>query len=221
MRTVGVEEELLLVDPTSGEPLSVAGARADRAERAQTPGALRGGPSRGRGAGGTLEGELHQQQLEIDTRPHTDLGELSRGAGRVATSGRRRRSRRRRPGRGAGDLAAAGDASHDTQGPVPADGRAVRSDPGRAADLRVPRPRLGGVGGGGRRRAGQDPRVASGPHRPQRELAVLAGPGHPVRELSVTGVGTLAVSRPDRGAGLGAALPGDGVRPARDGRPAG
>ena len=77
MRTVGVEEELLLVDPTSGEPLSVAGAVLTRAERAPAGSPATVDHAEDEQPGGTLEGELHQQQLEIDTRPHTDLGELS------------------------------------------------------------------------------------------------------------------------------------------------
>jgi carboxylate-amine ligase len=76
MRTVGVEEELLLVDPLSGEPLSVAGAVLSQAERARAGSPAAVDHAEDEGPGGTLEGELQQQQLEIDTRPHTDLGEL-------------------------------------------------------------------------------------------------------------------------------------------------
>ena len=76
MRTVGVEEELLLVDPTSGEPLSVAGAVLTQAERAFRVSPAAVDHSDGEGPGGTLERELQQEQLEIDTRPRTDLGEL-------------------------------------------------------------------------------------------------------------------------------------------------
>lgn len=74
MRTVGVEEELLLVDPVSGEPLSAADAvlRHERGREAAT-----GNRPEAETVGGTLGGELHQQQLETDTPPHTDLGELA------------------------------------------------------------------------------------------------------------------------------------------------
>jgi len=75
MRTVGVEEELLLVDPVSGEPLSAAAAVL-RHDQHRPDGAVRDDPEV-EPVGGTLEGELHQQQLETDTRPHTDLGELA------------------------------------------------------------------------------------------------------------------------------------------------
>jgi carboxylate-amine ligase len=75
MRSVGVEEELLLVDPVSGEPLSVADAVLRSQER--RPEGPAADDLEDEEAGGTLDGELHQQQLETDTRPHTDLGELA------------------------------------------------------------------------------------------------------------------------------------------------
>jgi carboxylate-amine ligase len=57
MRTVGVEEELLLVDPETGTPVAVAGSVLA-------------------GADG-LEAELQQQQIEIGTAPCTSLAELA------------------------------------------------------------------------------------------------------------------------------------------------
>jgi carboxylate-amine ligase len=53
MRTLGVEEELLLVDPASGEPVSVATAVLQH--------------------GDGLDGELTQQQVETGTSPREDL----------------------------------------------------------------------------------------------------------------------------------------------------
>jgi carboxylate-amine ligase len=74
MRTVGVEEELLLVDATSGAPRAVSGA-ALRFEAART----RTEPAPDdRSPGGTLGPELQQQQIEIDTTPCTDLADLAR-----------------------------------------------------------------------------------------------------------------------------------------------
>ncbi len=71
MRTLGVEEELLLVDAETGRPRSVASEvlriAAERAEA--TPGGA--GPASEEG--GSLGHELHQQQVETDTPPETDL----------------------------------------------------------------------------------------------------------------------------------------------------
>jgi glutamate---cysteine ligase / carboxylate-amine ligase len=79
MRSVGVEEELLLVDGRTGEPRAVAGAVLRRAAAAPEVGSdLPGGGDRpADGPGGTLEGELHQQQVETDTPPQTDLSQLA------------------------------------------------------------------------------------------------------------------------------------------------
>ncbi|GAB3616275.1 glutamate--cysteine ligase [Okibacterium endophyticum] len=69
MRTVGVEEELLLVSAESGRPRSVArrilrdAVTADDKTSPQRP-------------GGSLEHELQQQQLETDTPPHTLMSAL-------------------------------------------------------------------------------------------------------------------------------------------------
>lgn len=57
MRTVGVEEELLLVDPETGAPVAVAGS------------VLAGSDG--------LEHELQQQQIEIGTAPCASLTELA------------------------------------------------------------------------------------------------------------------------------------------------
>ncbi|QDP95461.1 YbdK family carboxylate-amine ligase [Microlunatus elymi] len=73
-RTVGVEEELLLVDADSGVPRAVAGnllrrAEADRPRRDEPPRA----PD-----DGEIEAELQQQQIEVETSPCADLSELRR-----------------------------------------------------------------------------------------------------------------------------------------------
>ncbi|MEU0098757.1 glutamate--cysteine ligase [Streptomyces sp. NPDC006267] len=62
-RTVGVEEELLLVDAASGEARALSSAVLAIAEK---------------DAGGVsaFEPELHRQQLEFSTHPCTDMGEL-------------------------------------------------------------------------------------------------------------------------------------------------
>ncbi|MGO9781451.1 MAG: glutamate--cysteine ligase [Streptosporangiaceae bacterium] len=82
MRSVGVEEELLIVEPGTGRPRALASAVI----RAAGPGAQEGsGELRAdeRAAGEPdavqpLEFELQKQQLEIDTRPCYSLDELGR-----------------------------------------------------------------------------------------------------------------------------------------------
>jgi glutamate---cysteine ligase / carboxylate-amine ligase len=64
MRTVGVEEEFLLVDPESGRPIAAGGA------------VLAGTPGEDDDGSG-LTGELHREQVETGTRPCTGLDELA------------------------------------------------------------------------------------------------------------------------------------------------
>ena len=72
-RTVGVEEELLLVDLGTGRPLSVSGAVLAKATQSlgQDPAARVGIVPRG-----AVESEFQQQQLEIHTSPVVDLADL-------------------------------------------------------------------------------------------------------------------------------------------------
>ncbi len=71
MRKVGVEEELLLVDPATGELANAAGAvlHEHRTERGDTP-----PPSASR----DLEGELLRHMVETHTEPTDDLAEIAR-----------------------------------------------------------------------------------------------------------------------------------------------
>jgi len=62
-RSMGVEEEFLLVEPDTSRPKAVAGTVLQAA---------------GPGAGTDLEGELQQQQLETNSRPCQSLEELYR-----------------------------------------------------------------------------------------------------------------------------------------------
>jgi carboxylate-amine ligase len=73
MRTVGVEEELLLVDSESGRPRSVAAQVLRHASERTEPDEPDDLP------GGSLEHELQQQQVETDTVPHTDMDALGEG----------------------------------------------------------------------------------------------------------------------------------------------
>jgi glutamate---cysteine ligase / carboxylate-amine ligase len=78
MRTVGVEEELLLVCPDSGEPRSVAGAVLAAQDDA--------------GDGPGLAPELQREQLETTTRPKQLMSELAEEVRRwrgVASEGAR------------------------------------------------------------------------------------------------------------------------------------
>ncbi|MFH5821517.1 glutamate--cysteine ligase [Georgenia sp. AZ-5] len=70
MRTVGVEEELLLVERGTGQAMAVAEAALAQA-RAWGTATLPGG-----GPGGVLTHEMAEQQLETNTRPHTSMLEL-------------------------------------------------------------------------------------------------------------------------------------------------
>ncbi len=70
-RTIGVEEEMLLVDVHSGRPRSVSGRLLVRAARTRPPGA-------DDGVHGAVEGELQQQQIETHTAPVSDLLTLAR-----------------------------------------------------------------------------------------------------------------------------------------------
>lgn len=63
MRTVGVEEELLLVAPETGEPRALAAAVLARAAQDDT-------------SDGVFEEELHTQMLEFATHPQSQMAEL-------------------------------------------------------------------------------------------------------------------------------------------------
>jgi carboxylate-amine ligase len=64
VRSVGVEEELLLVDPGTGRPLAVA----EKALRIAGPDDIRQKDADG-DIGESVEFELQQQQLETSTKP--------------------------------------------------------------------------------------------------------------------------------------------------------
>ncbi len=65
MRSVGVEEELLLVDSRTGEPQALSAAVLASVSR-------QGGKE-----AEVFEAELHRQQLEFGTRPQTGMGDLA------------------------------------------------------------------------------------------------------------------------------------------------
>jgi carboxylate-amine ligase len=76
LRTMGVEEEFLLVDPETGRPLAVAAAvlAAQQADADADPAGRSASGSRS----GTVEAELQSQQIETSTVPCTGLDELMR-----------------------------------------------------------------------------------------------------------------------------------------------
>ena len=84
-RTLGVEEEMLLVDLRNGRPRSVSGQLLVRAASQSTPVA-------GVGVHGAVEGEFQQQQIETHTAPVADLDglrcEISRWRGEAAAAAR-------------------------------------------------------------------------------------------------------------------------------------
>jgi carboxylate-amine ligase len=61
-RSVGVEEEFLLVEPETGQPRAVAGTVLAAAQQAA-------GADRRDGDGAALEFELKQQQLKTNSEP--------------------------------------------------------------------------------------------------------------------------------------------------------
>ena len=87
LRSVGVEEEFLLVDPATGRPRAVAGTALQavrQADRGQGygPGAGTGGHD----AAEALELELQLQQLETNTQPCRALDDLGREVRRCRAS---------------------------------------------------------------------------------------------------------------------------------------
>ena len=101
MRTVGVEEEMLLVDVRSGRPRSVSGQMLVHAPRRRPE-------SAGVGVHGAVEGEFQQQQIETHTAPVADLDRTARRGPEVALRGRCGGARGRLERRRARHLAAAG-----------------------------------------------------------------------------------------------------------------
>ncbi|MGV9456114.1 glutamate--cysteine ligase 2 [Streptomyces sp. NPDC003635] len=78
MRTVGVEEELLLVDPETGEPRAVSAEIIARAARDSADGK------------DVFEKELHDQMLEYASQPHSHMDDLHRDIVRCRKEAARR-----------------------------------------------------------------------------------------------------------------------------------
>ncbi len=186
LRKIGVEEELMLVDPTTGQLTAVSQSAVLANETDEE-----------------VEQELFLQQIETSTPPCEKADDLVDGL----------RAGRRAVGEAA---AAAGARAVAMATPVLAEDdedftpksryRRIQDEYGEMArqalvcamhmhvdvDLRR-------GGGPGRRR---DPAVAAAARRDGRELALLAGPRHRPRQLALAGVEPLADgrSRPSRSA---------------------
>ena len=122
-RTVGVEEEYLLVDPDTGRPRAVAHV-ALAAEH-----------------GAELTGELQREQLESATRPCTTLAEVDRELRRARAAAARAAAAAGAAVGGARHVPAGRRADAVVERALPGDGAAVRADRVRGADLRLPRAR--------------------------------------------------------------------------------
>ncbi|WP_448060745.1 carboxylate-amine ligase [Cellulomonas hominis] len=114
MRTIGVEEEFLLVGAEDGAPRAVASAVLRHAS-AQTP-----ADGAGHEPGGDLEKEFTKEQVETSTRPCADLAalldEIRAGRARADASARHAGAR----------IAALATPPHDVEPTVIADRRARR-----------------------------------------------------------------------------------------------
>ena len=79
VRSFGVEEELLLVAPETGQPRAVAGTVLQTLQHEVTaPGGGPDGRDGSHEAADALESELQQQQMETNTRPCRSVDELDR-----------------------------------------------------------------------------------------------------------------------------------------------
>jgi carboxylate-amine ligase len=76
MRTVGIEEELLLVDATTGAPLTLAPLVIDRAPARLRRPVQVGSTRHSDEPSGQVRSEMQQQQIEINTAPREALGDL-------------------------------------------------------------------------------------------------------------------------------------------------
>ena len=192
VRTIGVEEELLLIDPETRE----IGSRS--------PQVLKEFREHGAGrepavAADDLDRELFRHQVEIRTRPETDLAEI-----RAEILAARRH---------AAEAAAAAGLATVASGIVPCGGMPLQvTDDDRYRQMVETFGRIatyGGtcgmhvhVGGGLRRRGGGRPRpdraLAPGPGRDRRQLALPRRGGHRVRLVAHRELEPVAQRRGDR-----------------------
>ena len=215
VRTLGIEEELLLLDPATRQ---VSSRSHEVIKRFREHGAGRDDVARATVATDELDQELFLHQIETRTDPSDDRQDA---LAQVVAA-------RRTAGEAARDAGLAVVAC----GVVPMDGFepvVTRSDryqdmverfgqvgPDRRhlRDARARRHRLRRGGRAGHRPAGA---VAAGDPRDQRELAVLRGPRQRLRLVALAGLGPLAERRADPAVRVGRGLP-RGLRAARRAR---
>ena len=198
VRTLGIEEELLLVDPTTRQ---VSSRSHEVIKRFREHGAGRDHAVRATVATDELDQELFLHQVETRTDPTDDLAGRAGAGGRGPAYGGRGGAGRRP---GAGRLRGGADgrlrAGGDPQRPLPGHGRDVRRDRPHRRHLRHARARRHRLRRGGR--AGDRPAgaLAAGHPRDQRELAVLRGTRHRLRARGARRCGAAgrAPGRPSR-----------------------
>ena len=155
--SVGLEEELILVDPETLQPVEqVERVLAELADR-------------------RFEAEFRSAQLELIMPVSLTVARPLRGAGAFSQRGRRGAPRPRLAARGRLPSARHGSGHRHRPAPLPPDRRRPRlGDPARPAE-RAARPRRGRRPGRGTRGLQRRPQPPARARRPGRKLAVLRG----------------------------------------------
>ena len=184
VRTVGIEEELLLVDLAADRAAPLGELLVAESATAETV---------------ALEHEFKQEQIEIGSEPSHTLGELVtqltrlRADAAAAATGHDSRIVAIATSPWKGRPNATVDARYDSMS------REFGLLAPPTADLRAARPRRHRVARRGGRGTGPHPAVVVGAHGRVGEFPVLAGAGHRLRQLPQHAVGTVADRRTDRG----------------------
>ena len=184
--TLGVEEEFVLLDPSTGATV-LAGPELVRM--------LGGEPG--------IQQELMRFQVETGTPVCTGLDEAGPRADPAAAARRGRRGIAGLPPGGLRGRAVphARAGRRDRPAPVPGAGPPVRTRGGRGRHLRLPRARRGPLPGGGRPGAGPAAALARAAARHHRQLRDRRRARYRMGQLAVPDLDTLA----DRGAARGVA----------------